>query len=65
VPPDESLLLQAGYKMSVDSEFNLTEWWILDDGEKLSKPFDIGEELVSALLRVLEIVSVFFNKLTI
>ncbi|KAF8488157.1 hypothetical protein F5888DRAFT_1639367 [Russula emetica] len=51
--PDESLL-QAGYKALVDSKFNLTEWWKIAEGEKLSKPFDIGEELVAGLLHVLE-----------
>ena len=55
---DESLLLQAGCKTSVDLKFNFTEWWKIDKGEKLSKPFDISEELVTGLLHVLEKVSV-------
>jgi hypothetical protein len=55
--PDENLLLQAGCKTSVDSKFNFTEWWKFAEGEKLSKPFDIGEELAAGLLRALEIVS--------
>jgi len=65
VEPPESLLLQASYKPSVGSEFNLTEWWKFDGAEMLSKPFDVGEELVSGLLRVLEIVSTSFNQSTI
>ena len=58
--PDESLLLPIRYKTPADSEFNFTEWWKIGD-EKLSKPFDVGEEMVAELLRVLEIVSTFFN----
>jgi hypothetical protein len=57
--PSDSLL-QAGRKTSVDSNFNFTEWWIIVDGEKLSKPFDVGEELVAGLLHVLEAVSTLF-----
>lgn len=62
VEPPESLVLRAGYKASVGLEFNLTEWWKFDAGRTLSKPFDVGEELVSGLLRVLEIVSASFNQ---
>ena len=48
--PNESLLLQAGYETSVDPKFNLTEWWKIAEGERLSKAFDVGEELVAGLL---------------
>jgi len=58
--PEESLLLQAGYKASVNLKFKFTEWWKIAEGEKLSKPFDVGEELVSGLLRILETVSPLF-----
>jgi hypothetical protein len=53
-------MLQAVRKMPIDPKFNLTEWWEIAEGEKLSKPFDVGEELVPGLLRALAIVSVFF-----
>jgi hypothetical protein len=59
--PDDRLLLQAGYKKSGDPKFNLTEWWKFVEGEKLSEPFDVGEELVAALLCVLEMVSALFH----
>ncbi len=55
--PDKGLLLQAEYKTSVDSKFNFTEWWKFAEGEKLSKLFNIGEELVAGLLHALEMVS--------
>jgi hypothetical protein len=60
--PDESLLRQAECRTSVDPNFNFnfTEWWKTAEGEKLSKPFDVGEELVEGLLRVLEMVSTLF-----
>jgi len=63
--PDKSLLIQAGNNASVDSKFNFTEWWRILEGEKLTKPFDVGEELVAGLQRVLEMVSAFFNKSTL
>jgi len=55
--PNESLLLQACSNISPDLEFNLTEWWKTAEGKTLSKPFDVGEELVAELLRALEMVS--------
>ena len=58
--PDESLVLQARSETSVDLKFNLTEWWKVEGGEKLSKPFDVGEELAVALLQALEMVSASF-----
>jgi hypothetical protein len=57
---DDSLRLQATYKASADAKFNLTEWWKIAEGEKLSKSFDVGEELVAGLLRALEMVSTLF-----
>jgi hypothetical protein len=58
--PDGSLLQLAGYKTSIDPKFRFTEWWKIAEGEKLSQPFDIGEELVAELLRILEMVSSLF-----
>jgi len=52
-----SLPLQGGFDISVDIKFNLTEWWKIPEGEKLTKPFDVGEELVAGLLHALEVVS--------
>lgn len=46
---------------SADPKFNITEWWKIAEGEKLSEPFDVGEELVAALLRVLEMASALFH----
>jgi hypothetical protein len=61
--PDESLQ-QAWSEISADpgdQMFNLTEWWKIPEGERLRKPaFDVGEELVAGLLRVLAIVSTLF-----
>jgi hypothetical protein len=58
--PDESLLLQAGSKASIGPTFNFMEWWKVPEGENLSKPFDIGDELVAGLLYALEMVSALF-----
>ena len=52
--------MQAGSKTSIGPKFNLTEWWKETEGENLSKPFDIGEELVAGLLCALETVSALF-----
>ena len=54
---DGSLPLQGRFDISVDIKFNLTEWWKIPEGKKLTKPFDVGEELVAGLLRALEVVS--------
>jgi hypothetical protein len=56
----ESLLLQTGHNASVNRNFNLTEWWTIAKGEKLSRPFNVGDELVAELLQVLEKVSTLF-----
>ena len=58
--PDESILLQAGSETLVNQKFNLTEWWKIPEGEKLGKPFDVGNELVVGLLHALEIVRALF-----
>jgi hypothetical protein len=57
---DEVLLLQARYKTPVGSRFNFTEWWRIAEGERLRKPFDVGEELVAGLLHALEVVSALY-----
>jgi len=58
IVPNGSLLLQGMSKTSVDTKFNLTEWWKIPEGKSLNKPFDVDEELVAGLLRALEVVSV-------
>lgn len=58
--PDKNQLSQAGCKTSADSNFKFTEWWKTAEGENLSKPFDVGEDLVAGLLRVLDAVSALF-----
>jgi hypothetical protein len=58
---DECLLLQAGRSASLNPNFNFTEWWRIPEGEKLSGPFNVGDELVAGVLQVLERVSAFFN----
>lgn len=60
VAPDRNLPPQAEPKTSGDPKFNLTEWWKVEEGEKVTKPFDVGEELAAELLRALEIVSALF-----
>lgn len=55
--PEPGLLPGAEYKALDYGKFNFTEWWKIAEGEKLSKPFDVREELVAGLLRVLEMVS--------
>jgi hypothetical protein len=60
VARDESLLLQTGNIASVIPNFNLTEWWRISRGEKLSRPFNIGDELVAGVLQVLDRVSTLF-----
>jgi hypothetical protein len=60
VAPKESLLQQAGCKTSVGPKFKFTEWWKFAEGKKLSKSFDVGEELVAGLLSILEMVSALF-----
>jgi hypothetical protein len=37
-----------------------TEWWRIGEGEKLREPFDVRDELVAGLLRILDVVSDFF-----
>jgi hypothetical protein len=60
LPQDGGRLLQAGYSTSVNPDFNFTEWWKFEEGEKMSRPFDIGDELVAGILHVLERVSALF-----
>jgi len=56
--PNRSLLLQGMSKTSVNTKFNLTEWWKIPEGKSLNKPFDVGKELAAGLLCALEVVSV-------
>jgi len=37
--------------------FNFTEWWKIAEGEKLNKPFHVGDELATGLLHALKMVS--------
>jgi hypothetical protein len=55
--PDEHLLPPASCETTIGRTFNFTEWWNIDKGDELDKPFDIGEELTAGLLCVLERVS--------
>jgi len=45
--PNQSLLLQAGHSASLNPNFNLTEWWRIAKGKKLSGPFNVSDELVT------------------
>lgn len=56
---DESLLLLAWHSTSLNPHFNFTEWWKISEGEELSGPFNVGDELVAVVLQVLERVSAF------
>ena len=56
---DESLLLQAWHGTSLNPNFKFTEWWRIAEGETLSGPFNVGDELVAEVLQVLERVSAF------
>jgi hypothetical protein len=58
--PDETLVLQTGPETSAGQAFNLTKWWNITEGERLSKPFDVGEELVAGLLSALKMVRAIF-----
>lgn len=58
--PDKSLLPQTGSEESLDHKFNFTEWWKIGESENLSKPFDVGEELVAGLRDALERVCALF-----
>jgi len=51
------LPLQGRFNILVDIKFNLTEWWKIPEGKKLTKPFDVGKKLVAGLLHALEVVS--------
>lgn len=63
--PDVNLLLQPASATSIDPKFGLTEWWKMEEGQKLSKPFDVGDELVAGLLHALEMVSTLFYTYTL
>lgn len=56
---DESLQLQAWHGTSLNPNFKFTEWWRVAEGEKLSGPFNVGDELVAEVMQVLERVSAF------
>ena len=55
--PNEHLLPPASNETTSGRAFKFTEWWNLDEGKELDKPFDIGDELTAELSRVLERVS--------
>ena len=59
--PMISLLLQARCKGLVDSSFKFREWWRIEEGNRLNRPFDVSEDLVAELLYILKEVSVFSN----
>lgn len=54
------MLLHTWSKTSAGPKFNLTEWWKIGEGGRLSEPFDVGEELVAGLLSALEMVRSLF-----
>jgi len=54
--PDESLLPQAKEWPSDTAQFNFAEWWKMGEGETMGEPFDVRDELVEGLLRVLDVV---------
>jgi hypothetical protein len=56
---DEIVLLHDWCDAGLEPTFNFTEWWTIAEGEKLSRPFNVGDELVGELLRVLEKVNCF------
>ena len=57
---DDILLLPALSRESTDPKFGLTEWWKIAEGGKLTKPFNVGDELVEGLLHALKRVSIQF-----
>ena len=59
--PKKSLLLQAGCKELVNSNFKFREWWRIVEGNTLNWPSDVSKDLVAELLHILEEVSVFSN----
>jgi hypothetical protein len=60
--PEESLLLQTWSmtRISEGPNFHLPKWWEIPEGEKMSKPFNVGEQLVIELLCVRSMVSALF-----
>jgi hypothetical protein len=54
--PRGSLLPQGTDQPSDASPFNLTEWWVIGEGERMEEPFDVREEIVDELLHVLKAV---------
>jgi hypothetical protein len=54
--PDGSSLPKDTDGRSDDTQFNLTKWWEIRDGETMGEPFDVRGELVEELLRALRTV---------
>ena len=52
--PNRSLLPQG--QPSQTSRFNLTQWWLIGEGEMMGGPFDVRDEMVDRLLHLVELV---------
>ncbi|KAF8266110.1 hypothetical protein EI94DRAFT_1803596 [Lactarius quietus] len=52
--PDGSQLPKGNVQQANTPQFNFTEWWEIGQGDTLSEPFDVRDEIVRELLRVLE-----------
>ncbi|KAF8261276.1 hypothetical protein EI94DRAFT_1705649 [Lactarius quietus] len=52
--PDGSQLLKGNVQQAKAPQFNFTEWWEISQGDTLSEPFDVRDEIVRELLCVLE-----------
>jgi hypothetical protein len=54
--PNGSLLPQGNDRPSDAAQFNLTEWWVIGEGEMMGEPFDVRDEIVNELLHALKMV---------
>ncbi|KAF8262978.1 hypothetical protein EI94DRAFT_1704358 [Lactarius quietus] len=52
--PDGSQLPKGNVQQANTPQFNFTEWWEISQGDTLSEPFDVHDEIVRELLLVLE-----------
>ncbi|KAF8265899.1 hypothetical protein EI94DRAFT_1803769 [Lactarius quietus] len=52
--PDGSQLPKGNVQQANTPQFNFTEWWEIGQGDTLSEPFDVRDEIVRELLCVLE-----------
>lgn len=59
--PDGSRQLPGEVQESTISQFNFTEWWKIGEGETMSEPFNVRDEVVVGLLHALEMVRTLFH----